>query len=61
METNCKLLAGKPDIIDIIAYKSQGKNVQEQTDIDKLMVETVEGTKNEWGWSRAKLGANTFR
>ena len=24
------------------------------------MVETLEGTKNEWGWSKAKLGANTL-
>ena len=23
------------------------------------MGETLEGTKNEWGWSKAKLGANT--
>ena len=36
------------DIIDIIAYKSLGKNVREQAHIDKLMVETLEGTKNEW-------------
>lgn len=22
------------------------------------MVETLDGTKNEWGWSKGKLGAN---
>ena len=49
------------DIIDVIACKSLGKNVREQADIDKLMVEALEGAKNEWGWSKAKLGANTFR
>ena len=43
------------DIFDIIAL---GKNAREQADIDKLMVETLEGTKNEWGWCKAKLGAN---
>ena len=30
------------DFIDIIAYKSLGKNVREQADLDKLMVETLE-------------------
>ena len=48
------------DIIDIIVFKSLGKNVREQADIDKFMVETLEGTKNEWEWSKAKLGANTL-
>ena len=47
------------DIIDIIAYKSLGQTVRERSDIDKLMVEALEGTKNEWRWSKAKLGANT--
>merc|ERR1719265_1343983 len=28
--------------------------------IDKLMVETLDGTQNEWGWCKAKLGANAI-
>ena len=43
----------------LIAHKSLGMHVWEQADIDKLVVETLEGTKNERGWSNAKLGANT--
>ena len=50
---------GRKAGIDIIACKSLGKNVWKHADIDKLMVETLEGTKNEWGWSKAKLGAKT--
>merc|ERR1719169_12940 len=26
--------------------------------IDKLMVEVLDGTQNDWGWSKSKLGAN---
>ena len=61
METNCKLLAGKPGSTSPISshISRWEKNVREQANIDKLMVETLEGTKNEWGWSKAKLGANT--
>merc|ERR1719261_2467839 len=35
-------------------------DVTEQDKIDKLMVETIDGTKNEWGWSKSKLGANAI-
>merc|ERR1719183_2192261 len=28
--------------------------------IDKLMVESLDGSQNEWGWSKAKLGANAI-
>merc|ERR1719146_167548 len=28
--------------------------------IDKLMVEELDGSQNEWGWSKAKLGANAI-
>ena len=24
------------------------------------MVETLDGTENEWGWSKSKLGANSI-
>merc|ERR1712144_126854 len=27
---------------------------------DKMMVETLDGSQNEWGWSKSKLGANAI-
>merc|ERR1740122_4388 len=35
-------------------------DVREQAAIDKKMVEELDGTKNEWGWSKSKLGANAI-
>ncbi len=35
-------------------------DVREQKKIDKFMVETLDGTKNKWGWCKAKLGANAI-
>merc|ERR1719321_1095308 len=48
------------NINDIIAPALIGMDVTEQEKIDKLMVETIDGTKNEWGWSKSKLGANAI-
>merc|ERR1711959_720583 len=31
-----------------------------QSLIDKMMVETLDGTQNMWGWSKSKLGANAI-
>ena len=36
------------------------KDVKEQTKLDKVMVQELDGSKNEWGWSKAKLGANAI-
>ena len=33
-------------------------DVWEQPEIDKLLVETLNGTKNEWCWSKANFSAN---
>eukprot|EP00922_Rhytidocystis_sp_ex-Travisia-forbesii_P017105 GHVS01025514.1.p1 GENE.GHVS01025514.1~~GHVS01025514.1.p1 ORF type:complete len:458 (+),score=62.82 GHVS01025514.1:113-1486(+) len=44
----------------IIAPKLIGKDVTKQKDLDRLMVEELDGSKNEWGWSKAKLGANAI-
>mmetsp|Transcript_73855 Transcript_73855/g.135192 ORF Transcript_73855/g.135192 Transcript_73855/m.135192 type:complete len:363 (+) Transcript_73855:1-1089(+) len=33
-------------------------DVTKQTEIDKLMVETLDGSQNDWGWSKSNLGAN---
>ena len=46
------------NIIDIISHKLLGMNVGEQADIDKLMTETLDGTKKEWSSFKANLGAN---
>merc|ERR1719168_368841 len=35
-------------------------DVTKQAEIDKVMVEELDGTKNEWGWSKSKLGANAI-
>merc|ERR1712216_1124615 len=32
--------------------------VTRQSDIDDLMVETLDGSQNQWGWSKSVLGAN---
>ncbi|EPR64867.1 enolase 2 [Toxoplasma gondii TgCatPRC2] len=37
-----------------------GKDPCDQKGIDKLMVEELDGTKNEWGWCKSKLGANAI-
>ena len=44
----------------LIAPALQGKNVCNQEELDKQMVEQLDGTKNEWGWSKSKLGANSI-
>merc|ERR1719463_903312 len=37
-----------------------GLDPTKQEEIDKMMVETLDGSQNEWGWSKAKLGANAI-
>jgi len=44
----------------VIAPKLVGMDVRQQAAIDTLMVEMLDGSKNEWGWSKAKLGANAI-
>jgi enolase len=34
--------------------------VTKQAEIDRLMVETIDGSQNMWGWSKAHLGANAI-
>jgi enolase len=54
------VLKAVDNVNSIIAAKLIGMDVTKQTDIDKLMVETLDGSVNEWGWSKAKLGANAI-
>jgi enolase len=44
----------------IIAPAIVGMNPIEQSKIDNKMVQELDGTKNEWGWSKSKLGANAI-
>merc|ERR1711870_173167 len=34
--------------------------VTQQKAIDKMMVETIDGSQNDWGWSKSVLGANAI-
>lgn len=44
----------------IIGPALVGMDVTKQKEIDELMVETLDGTQNQWGWSKSKLGANAI-
>lgn len=44
----------------IIAPAIVGKDPTEQTKIDNFIVQELDGTKNEWGWCKQKLGANAI-
>ena len=37
-----------------------GMDVKDQVAIDKKMVEQIDGSKNEWGWSKSNVGANAI-
>merc|ERR550532_1248755 len=52
------VLKAVKNVNEVIAPKLVGMDVTEQTKIDKLMVEELDGSTNEWGWSKSKLGAN---
>merc|ERR1719440_1846192 len=54
------VLKAVTNVNNIIGPKLIGMDVTDQIGIDKLMVETLDGTKNEWGWSKSKLGANAI-
>nr|QGQ56615.1 enolase [Cryptocaryon irritans] len=48
------------NVHDIIKPALIGQDCTKQTELDKLMVEKLDGSKNEWGWSKAKIGANAI-
>lgn len=54
------VLQAVQNVNDIIAPALIGKDATKQVELDKLMVEQLDGTKNEWGWSKSKLGANAI-
>ena len=49
------------NIVDIIAHKLLGMDVWQQPEIDKLLVETPDGSKNEWCWSRANFSVRRVK
>jgi len=54
------VLKAVDNVNNIIAPKLKGMIVTQQQVIDKLMVETLDGTQNDWGWSKSNLGANAI-
>lgn len=42
----------------VIAPALCGKDCTQQADIDDLMIKKLDGTENEWGYPKSKLGAN---
>ena len=48
------------NVTSILSPALVGKDVTDQTGIDKHMVEKLDGTQNEWGWAKQKVGANAI-
>eukprot|EP00252_Welwitschia_mirabilis_P016355 TRINITY_DN3607_c0_g2_i1.p1 TRINITY_DN3607_c0_g2~~TRINITY_DN3607_c0_g2_i1.p1 ORF type:complete len:446 (-),score=40.76 TRINITY_DN3607_c0_g2_i1:400-1737(-) len=48
------------NVNNIIGPALIGKNPVDQTAIDDFMVKELDGTQNEWGWCKQKLGANAI-
>eukprot|EP00484_Ammonia_sp_Unknown_P003197 CAMPEP_0197072146 /NCGR_PEP_ID=MMETSP1384-20130603/209950_1 /TAXON_ID=29189 /ORGANISM="Ammonia sp." /LENGTH=414 /DNA_ID=CAMNT_0042510961 /DNA_START=127 /DNA_END=1372 /DNA_ORIENTATION=+ len=48
------------NVNEIIGPKIIGMDPKDQKKIDEFMVQQLDGSKNEWGWSKAKLGANAI-
>jgi enolase len=54
------VLKAVSNVNEKIAPKLIGLDVTKQSEIDKLMVEILDGTQNDWGWSKSQLGANAI-
>eukprot|EP00735_Rhodelphis_limneticus_P008816 TRINITY_DN229_c0_g1::TRINITY_DN229_c0_g1_i1::g.1678::m.1678 TRINITY_DN229_c0_g1::TRINITY_DN229_c0_g1_i1::g.1678 ORF type:complete len:507 (+),score=220.15,sp/P26300/ENO_SOLLC/78.64/0.0,Enolase_C/PF00113.17/4.7e-157,Enolase_N/PF03952.11/4.8e-54,Enolase_N/PF03952.11/3.7e+03,MAAL_C/PF07476.6/9.3e+02,MAAL_C/PF07476.6/2.2e-06,MR_MLE_C/PF13378.1/0.00031 TRINITY_DN229_c0_g1_i1:56-1522(+) len=48
------------NVNDIIAPALLGKDPTKQQEIDDIMVKELDGTQNEWGYCKQKLGANAI-
>eukprot|EP00828_Plagiopyla_frontata_P044262 TRINITY_DN717_c0_g1_i1.p1 TRINITY_DN717_c0_g1~~TRINITY_DN717_c0_g1_i1.p1 ORF type:complete len:478 (-),score=90.29 TRINITY_DN717_c0_g1_i1:96-1529(-) len=48
------------NIHNLVKPKLVGQDPTKQTEIDKMMVEEIDGTKNQYGWCKEKLGANAI-
>ncbi|CAL9102650.1 unnamed protein product [Musa acuminata var. zebrina] len=54
------VLKAVENVNTIIAPALIGKDPTEQAQIDNFMVQQLDGTQNEWGWCKQKLGANAI-
>ena len=54
------VLTAVTNVNEVIGPALLGKNVVNQAELDKFMVETLDGTINEWGHCKSKLGANAI-
>merc|ERR1712178_327721 len=52
------VLKAVDNVNNLIAPKLVGLDVTQQRAIDELMIQTMDGTQNDWGWSKSTLGAN---
>ncbi|KAL8516821.1 hypothetical protein ACS0TY_015179 [Phlomoides rotata] len=48
------------NVNSIIGPALVGKDPTDQTGLDNFMVQQLDGTQNEWGWCKQKLGANAI-
>ncbi|KAM3217703.1 enolase [Capsicum annuum] len=48
------------NVNSIIGPALVGKDPTDQTGLDNFMVHQLDGTQNEWGWCKQKLGANAI-
>ena len=58
METRRGVQKAIAKVNEKTAPRLVGLQVTQQKEIDKLMVEVIDGTQNDWGWSKTTLGAN---
>ncbi|KAL4340107.1 hypothetical protein GQ457_08G035920 [Hibiscus cannabinus] len=54
------VLKAVENVNTIIGPALVGKDPTEQAKIDNFMVQQLDGTVNEWGWCKQKLGANAI-
>merc|ERR1712198_128084 len=48
------------NINTVIAPALVGRDASRQSEIDETMVKTLDGTQNEWGFNKGRLGANAI-
>lgn len=53
-------LTAVSNVNNILSPALKGLDVTKQALIDKKMVEEIDGTQNEWGWCKQKIGANAI-
>ena len=48
------------NVNEVLSPALAGMDVTQQEQIDRKMVEEIDGTQNEWGWCKEKIGANAI-